>query len=290
MGVPVSLNVSGVTTLTTSGLTAGTHTITAEYAGTATFAASSGSLLGGQVVRTPPSLSINDVSINEGDSGTKTITFTATLSAASNLTVTANFATADSSSIAGVDYQGTNGGFTFNPGETAKTILVTINGDTLNEVDETFFVNLSSVVNAQFIKAQGTGTIVNDDAPVLLIDETTGRALAFDSVTGTRDPFSLINQHNFTTDHRTRISLFVWRLGLLPSDTASNVIVTAEDNEGRSYQLTVEHVAGIAVPEGVTQIIVRLPDNVIGAPRDLSVKVQLRGPASNSAVIKIAAP
>ena len=114
--------------------------------------------------------------------------------------------------------------------------------------------------------------------------------MAFDSVTETRDPFSLINQHNFSADHRTRISLFAWRLGLLPSDTASNVIVTAEDNEGRVYQLTVENVAGIAVVEGVTQIIIRLPDNVIGAPRDLSVKVQLRGPASNTAVIKIAAP
>ena len=40
----------------------------------------------------------------------------------------------------------------------------------------------------------------------------------------------------------------------------------------------------------VTQIVVRLPDNVIGAPRDLRVKVILRGPGTNEAVISIAAP
>jgi hypothetical protein len=46
----------------------------------------------------------------------------------------------------------------------------------------------------------------------------------------------------------------------------------------------------MAVPNGVTQVIVLLPDNVIGAPRDLSLTVQLRGPGSNDAFIKIAAP
>jgi hypothetical protein len=40
----------------------------------------------------------------------------------------------------------------------------------------------------------------------------------------------------------------------------------------------------------VTQVIVRLPDNVIGAPRDLRVKVTLRDRISNEAIIKIAAP
>ena len=54
--------------------------------------------------------------------------------------------------------------------------------------------------------------------------------------------------------------------------------------------MTVEYIGAMAGLNGVTQVTVRLPDNVIGAPRDLSVKVQLRGPGSNKAVIKIAAP
>lgn len=291
LGAPVALNGSGVATVMTSALTVGTHTITAEYAGSATFEASSGTLSGGQVVRPQPTLSINDVSINEGDSGTSALNFTVTLSAASNLTVTANFATADNTANAGADYQAATGGLTFNPGETTKTVSVTITGDMTNEPDETFFVNVSNPTNATISDAQGAGTILNDDAPVLLIDDTTGRVVALDSVIQTRDPFSLNNPHNFNSmDQRRRVSLFVWRLGLLPSDTVANVAVTAEDGVGGVYPLTVEFMSAFAPVDGVTQIVVRLPDNVVGAPRDLSIKVQLRGPASNQAVIKIAAP
>jgi len=126
---------------------------------------------------------------------------------------------------------------------------------------------------------------------VLLIDDTTGRALALDSVSFMRDPFSLTNPFNLSaTDHRQRVDFFVWRLGLLPGDTIANVTVTAEDGVGGVYPLTVEFVGPFAPIDGVTQIVVRLPDNVVGAPRDLFVRVQLRGPASNQAVIKIAAP
>jgi hypothetical protein len=86
------------------------------------------------------------------------------------------------------------------------------------------------------------------------------------------------------------VDLFVWRLGLLPSDNASNVIVLAEDDQGRTYNLVVEYVGALSGLGEVTQVVVRLPDSVAGAPRDLWVKVGLRGPFSNGAIIKIAAP
>ena len=291
LGTAVTLNGSGVTTLNTPALTVGTHTITVEYGGATTFAPSTGTLSGGQVVRPIPTLSINDVSTVEGDTGTKLLNFTVTLSAASNLTVTVNFATADASATAGSDYQAANGTLTFNPGDITKTIAITINGDTTNEENETFLVNLSNPVNATTSDSQGVGTIVNDDTPVLLTDEITGRALALDSMIPMRDPFSTFNQDYFSTaDKRRRVSLFVWRLGLLPSDTAANLTVTAHDGVGGSYVLAVEHVRAFTPVDGVTLIVVRLPEIVVGAPRDLFFKVQLRGPASNEAVIKIAAP
>src|SRR5207247_2518843 len=95
LGAPVALNAGGAATFTTSALNAGTHTITAEYSGDTNFLNSSGTLSGGQVVNAQPGLSINDVSLTEGDSGTKTMTFTVTLSSASNLSVNVNFATAN---------------------------------------------------------------------------------------------------------------------------------------------------------------------------------------------------
>ena len=112
-----------------------------------------------------PSMSINNVSQAEGNSGTTSFTFNVTLSAASGQTISVNYTTADGSATAGSDYQPTSGSLNFAPGETSKPITVLVNGDTQNEPNETFFVSLSNNVNAIFSKAVATGTILNDDSP-----------------------------------------------------------------------------------------------------------------------------
>ena len=91
---------------------------------------------------TPPALSINDVTVSEGNAGTSTGTFTVTLSAAAASAVTVNYATADGTATAGSDYVASSGTLTFSAGQTTKTIAVTINGDATVESDETFVVNL----------------------------------------------------------------------------------------------------------------------------------------------------
>ncbi len=112
----------------------------------------------------PPSLSIDDLSIAEGDSGTTAFTFTVTLSTASGQTVTVNYATADNTASSASDYQSNSGLLTFVPGDTAESITVLVNGDGTFEPSETFFVNLSVPTNASISDAQGQGTITNDDA------------------------------------------------------------------------------------------------------------------------------
>ncbi|MDQ3748130.1 MAG: hypothetical protein M3367_03805, partial [Acidobacteriota bacterium] len=87
-------------------------------------------------------LSINNVMLNEGNSGTTAFTFTASLSAASNQTVSVNFATANGTATAGEDYTATSGTLTFAAGEVNKTLTVLVNGDTFAEGNETFTVNL----------------------------------------------------------------------------------------------------------------------------------------------------
>jgi len=155
----------GVATCQIATLSAGPHTITADYSGDTNFNSSSGTLSGGQVVRAQPSLSINDVSATEGDSGTKNFVFTVTLSAASHLQVKVDFATANgTATTADSDYQSNSGTLTFNSGDTAKTITVLVNGDQKFEPNETFFVNLTNPVNATISDNQGLGTITNDDA------------------------------------------------------------------------------------------------------------------------------
>ncbi|MFN9179791.1 MAG: Calx-beta domain-containing protein, partial [Dolichospermum sp.] len=111
------------------------------------------------------SLSINDVTLTEGNSGTKNATFTVTLSGETFQPVTVNYATANGTATAGSDYTATTGTLIFNvnPGETSKQITVSVLGDSLFEANETFFVNLSNATNASIADAQAQGTITNDD-------------------------------------------------------------------------------------------------------------------------------
>ncbi len=92
----------------------------------------------------PPTLSVADVAVKEGNAGTTTALFTLKLSAASGLPATVNYATADGTAIAGIDYQAASGSVTFAPGQTSKTVSVLVIGDTLDEPDETFRLALSS--------------------------------------------------------------------------------------------------------------------------------------------------
>ncbi len=117
----------------------------------------------------PPTLMIDDVTVTEGNSGTANAIFNVTMSAASEQTVTVDYATQDNSATAGSDYVAASGKLTFATGETAKTVTVAVNGDTTDEADEQFFVNLANPTNATIADAQGVGTIMDDDGPVLSV-------------------------------------------------------------------------------------------------------------------------
>ena len=111
-----------------------------------------------------PTLSIGSASVTEGNAGTVSANFTVTLSAASANSVTVNYATANgTATTAGSDYSAASGSLTFAPGETSKTISVLVNGDTLVESSENFYVNLAGAANATIATSQGIGTISNDD-------------------------------------------------------------------------------------------------------------------------------
>ena len=111
------------------------------------------------------SISIGNASVTEGNTGTANTLFTVSLSAASANTVSVHYASADGTAMAGSDYTAVSGTLTFAPGETSKTISVAVAGDTINEPDETFVVNLSNPSNATIADGQGQATILNDDPP-----------------------------------------------------------------------------------------------------------------------------
>jgi hypothetical protein len=121
-----------------------------------------------------PTLSVADLGVSEGDSGTKLATFTVKLSQAAAAPVTFNATTANGTATAGSDYVAQSFPAQSIPaGQLARTISVTLNGDTAVEGNETILLNLGAAANASILDAQGAATIVNDDGPTLSIGDVT---------------------------------------------------------------------------------------------------------------------
>jgi len=126
-------------------------------------------------------------------------------------------------------------------------------------------------------------------APVLLTAEGTDRAIALDSVTLLRDPFTELDDHNFSSDHHTRVALFALHAQLQPGETQSAITAEGQDLGNNIFPLTVESVRTVPGFDWLTQVVVRLPDVAQGGggSQDIKVRIRLRGQSSNQAVITI---
>lgn len=123
-----------------------------------------GSILNDDNGNAAPTISIGDASVVEGNSGSKSMTFTVSLSQPSSKSVRVNYKTANvTAKTSDNDYVSKSGTITFSPGQTTKTITITIKGDKKREQDESFKVNLSSAINGEISDGQALGTILNDD-------------------------------------------------------------------------------------------------------------------------------
>ena len=119
-----------------------------------------------------PVLTVEDVAVIEGNTGSFKVAASANLSAPSDRIVTVDYETADGTAHAESDYAVTVGSLTFERGQTSQSINVLVNSDTVHEGNETFSINLSSPVNAELANAAATVTIVNDDpAPLISIND-----------------------------------------------------------------------------------------------------------------------
>ena len=121
-----------------------------------------------------PALSIGDIVVNEGNSGGVNAVFTVIMSAASNQAITVDYATADSTALAGLDYAATSGTLTIPVDSTNGSITVPIIDDALNEPTEVFKLRLSNATGATLSDSLGLGSITDTDPlPTLSIADTT---------------------------------------------------------------------------------------------------------------------
>ncbi len=125
-------------------------------------------------------LSVSDAAAVEGSSSM----FTVTLSTPSALTVTVDYATADGTALAGLDYIAASGTLTFTPGVTQQNITVQTVQDAVDEPQENFQLLLSNAVNATLNDAQGVGTIIDNDVAALSVSDA-------DAIEGSSDVFTV---------------------------------------------------------------------------------------------------
>jgi len=124
----------------------------------------------------PQLLIITDAVVAEGDSDPTNAVFTVQLTSPFADVATVDYATTNGSAVAGVDYLATSGTLTFQPGETNQTISVTIPGNTLDQSNRTFFVNLTNPSTVPLFRSQALGTILDDDPqPSIAINDISVR-------------------------------------------------------------------------------------------------------------------
>jgi hypothetical protein len=114
------------------------------------------------VLASGPTLSVADARAPELLSGTTTARFEVSLTGPAAGTVTLHYATADGTATGGSDYDAASGTLTFDPGDTTKTVEVTVRGDAVKEPSETFSLNLSDVMGAMATRVHAVGTIVDN--------------------------------------------------------------------------------------------------------------------------------
>ena len=236
-----------------------------------------------------PTISINDVTLTEGNSGTKAATFTLTLSGPSVEAIAVRATTAPGTATASADYNSINTAVVFQPGTVTRTVDVTINGDTALESNETFTVNLTEPFATTIADGQGIGTILDDDS--LLVLEESGpapqQAAGIESLLYTRDAFrvkSIAGWWNLPPNQNTLVMIFAQNLRLNQGETAADVIVNLVDANNQHFDVPATDVRAVTNVD-LTQIIFRLPDAL--APGTCKVTITAHGQTSNMGTIRI---
>ena len=123
-------------------------------------------------------------------------------------------------------------------------------------------------------------------APTLLTQENSQRAAALDSVNFVRDPLTVVAPNNFSNDRRARIALFGTNVDLMPGEGASAVTARARDSRSKTYSLNVDFVGKVPGFDWLTQVVIRLPDELAQAG-DVWISISLHGQTSNEVLFNV---
>ncbi len=265
-----------------------------------------------------PSISINNVTVTEGEN--VLTVFKVSLTAPSVQTVTVDYETADGpmqegQAQAGLDYYSAIGSLSFPPAVTSQLITVTVLEDTENEPNEAFYVNLNNPVNVALGVSQGIGTIKdnNDPLPQLAIDNVSivegdsGSPTVIFKITLTPASGKTVSVNYTTTDGTAKAGTdYIGKSGVLtftpgttelPLSVSIKGDITAELDETFSVNLRSGVNAIIATAQGMGTIVnddivtISAADNSIvqtANPQALTFEVTLSVPCDRVVTVDYA--
>ena len=253
---------------------------------------------------TAPAISIADLSVIEGDSGTQSAMLALTLSSSSGLPITLEHTTSDASplsgaALAGEDYVAVVAGpITITPGSTTALVPITINGDGFTEDNEDFLVTLSNPVNATIANTQATVSILNDDGPVLSVSDVsvtegdTGTVNAFFTVALSEISaevvtvgFSTIDGTATAADNDYAAVVVPGTLKFTSGDTSLNVSVPVNGDTIEEATETFEILLSNAVNATIADDRGRSPLRTMTPPPILNSRLSVRRPTRLSGTI-----
>ena len=169
-----------------------------------------------------------------------------------------------------------NGSYSFNVSNGSYTVTPSRDAFVFNPASRSFS-NLTTNQIANFEALP--------QAPVLLTEENSSKAIALDSSTFRAGPFPALQNNYFIQDARTRVMIFATSLGLQPGEDASNAITgQAEDSLHRIYNLPVEAARPVPGFEWISQVTVKLTDEM-GNVGDLTISISIHGVTSNKVLL-----
>ncbi len=246
-------------------------------------------------------LTVGDASANEPTSGTSTLPFTITLAPASERTVGVAWSTGDGTATAGVDYTADSGTVSFAPGETEKTVDVTLLGDGVNEENETVKLVLSAptgVPPGKLVDAEALGTIVDKNAlPSLSISDTTGRegeGVTFTvTLSGTTDRTVTVSFG--TADGLAKAGLdYAARVGTLsfaPGERPKSLAVTVTDDaiaeSAEDFTMRLGDPINATITKSAGRATIEASDQSTTAQKPVTPPIP---PAAKKAPVKVLAP
>jgi hypothetical protein len=220
----------------------------------------------------PPSITISDATVVEGDAGTVNLEFTVSI-VGDHSGVSVQYATANGGAIADSDYTPKSGTLTFAADEYSMKISVPVIGDTTDEYDEQLYVNLSNASGGQISDSQGIGTIQDDDdAPLMTITDVSKRegrrgSTAFDFTVSLSEASGKWVYVNFATAEGTATLSdndyddAGWTIYFAPGETSATITVLVigdrnkEADETFFVNLSDANEANIADAQGVGTIL-----------------------------------